>query len=278
VYLRWYDKWVAADQSWESTRLRISVHLAMRHSVTRTMGALPVCGEPRAVDPVVERGRGRPNTDELTPHDNSGQSPATRYVSERLQHEQRGVRDLDDPQLAAALAGRDEVALAELYQRYGLIAYTTAVRILHDPAIAEDVVQDAFLKLWNNAPHFAASRGSLRTWLTTAVRNRAIDRLRGRSAHEREECELTPGLNVTEPMSDPSSRVSVSVERTAVREALDSLPRQQRLAVELAYFGSYTQPEIASMTGVALGTVKGRIRLGLHKLSLRLQGRGLLDG
>lgn len=235
----------------------------------------------QAIDPVVERGRGRPNTDRLVPHDDSGQTPATSYISERLQPERRGstgVHGLDDQQLAAALAAHDEEALAELYKRYGLIAYTTADRILHDPAIAEDVVQDAFLKLWKNAPHFAASRGSLRTWLTTAVRNRAIDRLRGRSAHEREECELTPGLKVTEPMSDPSSRISVAVERTAVREALDSLPRQQRLAVELAYFGSYTQPEIASMTGVALGTVKGRIRLGMHKLSLRLQGRGLLDG
>ena len=269
---------MAADQSWESKRLRITVHLARRQSVTETMGALPVCGVPRAFDRVVERGLGRPDTGELTSHDDSRQSPATRHASARLQHEQCGVRDLDDPQLAAALAARDEVALAELYQRYGLIAYSTAFRILHDPAIAEDVVQDAFLKLWNNAPHFAASRGSLRTWLTTAVRNRAIDRLRGRSAHEREECELTPELNVTEPMSDPSSRISVAAERTAVRAALDSLPRQQRLAVELAYFGNYTQPEIASMTGVALGTVKGRIRLGMHKLSLRLQGRGLLDG
>ena len=227
----------------------------------------------------MERCRGRPNTDQLAPHDDSGQTPATSYISERSQHERgrTGVRDLDDPHLAAALAARDEEALAELYERYGLIAYTTAVRILRDRAIAEDVVQDAFLKLWNNAPHFAASRGSLRTWLTTAVRNRAIDRLRGRSAHEREECELTPGLKINDPMADPSSRVSVSVERTAVREALDSLPRQQRLAVELAYFGSYTQPEIASMMGVALGTVKGRMRLGLQKLSLRLQGQGLLD-
>jgi RNA polymerase sigma-70 factor (ECF subfamily) len=245
------------------------------------MGAFPICGEPPALDPVVQRVRGRPNTNKLAPHDDSGQTPATRYISERLQHERRGgtgVRDLDDPQLAAALAARDEEALAELYQRYGLLAYTTAVRILHDPAIAEDVVQDAFLKLWNNAPHFAADRASLRTWLTTAVRNRAIDRLRGRSAHEREECELTPGLKVTEPMSDPSSRVLVSMEQSAVREALDSLPRQQRLAVELAYFGSYTQPEIAGMMGVALGTVKGRMRLGLQKLSLRLEGRGLLDG
>jgi RNA polymerase sigma-70 factor (ECF subfamily) len=220
----------------------------------------------------------RPNTDRLAPSTDS--TPVRSCVSERLQHGRLrsiGVRDLDDPELAAALAARDEDALAELYERYRVLAYTTALRIVRDPSSAEDVVQDAFLKLWNNASHFAASRGSLRTWLTTAVRHRAIDRLRGRLAHEREECALTPKLRVTEPMSDPSSWVSVSVERTAIREALDSLPRQQRLAIELAYFGSYTQPEIAGMMGVALGTVKGRMRLGLQKLSVRLEGKGLLD-
>jgi RNA polymerase sigma-70 factor, ECF subfamily len=221
----------------------------------------------------------RSKTDRLA-RDAAGQTPVTSCVSKGLKHRRRGgtgVRDLDDPELAAALAARDEDALAELYERYRVLAYTTAIRIVRDPTSAEDVVQDAFLKLWNNAPHFAASRGSLRTWLMTAVRRRAIDRLRGRSAHEREECQLTPCLRVTESMSDPASRVSVSVERSAVREALDSLPRQQRLAVELAYFGSYTQPEIAGMMGVALGTVKGRMRLGLQKLRLRLEGRGLLD-
>jgi RNA polymerase sigma-70 factor (ECF subfamily) len=229
----------------------------------------------------VERARVRPNADRLAPHADAGQTPVTSQVSGRPKHGRRGgvgAHDLADEELAAALAAHDEQALVELYERYRILAYTTAVRIVRDPTSAEDVVQDAFLKLWNNAPHFAASRGSLRTWLTTAVRHRAIDRLRGRSAHEREECELTPGLKVTEPMSDPSSRVSVSVERSAVREALDSLPRQQRLAVELAYFGSYTQPEIAGMMGVSLGTVKGRMRLGLQKLSLRLEGKGLLDG
>jgi RNA polymerase sigma-70 factor, ECF subfamily len=174
--------------------------------------------------------------------------------------------------LAGALAAHNEEALAELYNRYWGLAYATAMRIVGDPASAEDVVQDAFLKLWNNAAHFVASRGSLRTWLITAVRNRAIDCLRGRSAHEREECELKPGLKATEATSDPWRWVSVSVERTAVREALNSLPFQQRLAVELNYFGSYSQPEIANMMGVPLGTVKGRVRLGLQKLSTALKG------
>lgn len=151
------------------------------------------------------------------------------------------------------------------------------MRILGDSASAEDVVQDAFLKLWNNATNFAVGRGSLRVWLTTAVRNRAIDRLRGRAGRAREEYALTPQLKATDPTSDPLSGVTLSVEQSVVREALDTLPSQQRLVIELAYFGSYTQPEIASMMGVALGTVKGRIRLGLQKLGLLLRGSGVLD-
>jgi RNA polymerase sigma-70 factor, ECF subfamily len=189
-----------------------------------------------------------------------------------------GVHGLGDPDLAGAIAEGNEEALAELYDRYRGLAYSTALRVLRDPGRAEDVVQDAFLKLWTNAKYFAAGRGSLRSWLVTTVRNCAIDRLRWRAAHQRAECELKPGLPATEPATDPWRRVSVSVERTAVREALDTLPLEQRLAVELAYFGSYTQPEIAGMMGVKLGTVKGRMRLGLQKLSSRLKGSsGLLE-
>ena len=217
----------------------------------------------------------------LEPHSDSGQSPVAPHVTEiQSVHALRGrpsLRDVDDPQLASELAARNEEALAELYNRYGGLAYATAMRVLGDSATAEDVVQEAFFKLWNNATNFASTRGSLRGWLTAAVRNRAIDRLRGRSAHERDECALTPQLSATEPMSDPWRGVSVAQDQTAVRVALASLPDQQRLALELAYYGSYTQPEIAGMMGVTLGTIKGRMRLGLRKLSGRLQGRDLLN-
>jgi RNA polymerase sigma-70 factor (ECF subfamily) len=178
--------------------------------------------------------------------------------------------------LGKALAERDENALAELYDRYRRLAFVIALRVVHDPGTAEDVVQDSFLKLWNNAVQFEADRGSLRTWLITTVRNRAIDSLRGRAAHEREECELKPGVKARGATLD-SSRVSVSVERTPVRDALESLPLEQRLAVELAYFGSYTQPEIAEMMGVPLGTVKGRTRLGLKKLGCLLYRKTGID-
>ena len=184
---------------------------------------------------------------------------------------------MSDSDLAAELAAGNQDALAELYDRYGRLAYAVALRILGDPGRAEDVVQDAFLKLWNNANQFDIERGSLRTWLLTAVRNRSIDTMRGRGAHERQERELKPELRATGPTSDPWREVSLSLERTAVREALDSLPLEQRQAVELAYFGGFSHREIENMTAVPLSTVKGRMRIALEKLDSYLTGKGLID-
>ena len=149
------------------------------------------------------------------------------------------------------------------------------MRVLGDPGRAEDVVQEAFLKIWTNASTFDSRKGSLRTWLITAVRNRSIDHLRGRAAHERQELELQPDLAEPAARADPWREVSLSLERMAVREAVGSLPSDQRQAIQLAYFGGYSQREIADMTQVPVSTVKGRMRLGLEKLSSYLQGRGL---
>ena len=183
---------------------------------------------------------------------------------------------LADPELAVALAAGNQDALLELYDRYAGLAYAVAMRVLDDPGRAEDVVQDAFLKVWTNAGGFDPKRGSLRTWLITAVRNRSIDYLRGRGAHERQEQELMPELTESHT-SDPWREVSLALERMAVRQAVGSLPAEQRQTVQLAYFGGYSQREIADMTKVPLSTVKGRMRLALEKLSSYLQGRGLVD-
>ena len=186
-------------------------------------------------------------------------------------------KGIADPDLAAQLAAGSQPALAELYDRYGRLAYSVAFRVLGDAGRAEDAVQEAFLKVWDHAASFDVRRGSLRTWLLTSVRNRSIDYLRGRAAHERRELELQHTMVGTGLHSDPWREVSLSLESAAVREAMSNLPAEQREAVELAFFSGYTHREIADMTSVPLSTVKGRMRLALEKLSSYLQGRGLVD-
>jgi RNA polymerase sigma-70 factor, ECF subfamily len=151
------------------------------------------------------------------------------------------------------------------------------MRVLGDPGRAEDAVQDAFLSVWRHAESFDADRGSLRSWLLASVRNRAVDFLRGRGAHERREEELPPDTGPSDEPADPWREVAASLERAAVRDALASLPAEQRQVIELAYFGGYTHTEISDMTRLPLGTVKGRMRLGLEKMSSYLSGRGLVD-
>jgi len=161
------------------------------------------------------------------------------------------------------------------------MAYGVAIRVLGDPGRAEDAVQDAFMNVWNHAANFDAERGSLRAWLLTSVRNRCIDYLRGRGGRERKELELVGDLQPEAAYalspSDPWREVSLSLERAAVRDAMASLPVEQRQVIEMAYFGGYSHNEISDMTRVPLGTVKGRMRLGLEKMGSYLRGRGLVD-
>ena len=183
---------------------------------------------------------------------------------------------MTDVELGEQLAAGSTEALEVLYDRYGTLAYSVSIRILGDPGKAEDVVQDVFLKLWNSAARFDAGKGSLRTWLLTAVRNRSIDYLRGRGAHERFEKEIPDQVEATGGGSDPWREVSQLMEREAVRVAIDTLPSEQRQAVELAFFGGYSHREIAEMIRVPLSTVKGRMRLGLEKIHSYLQGKGFV--
>lgn len=164
-----------------------------------------------------------------------------------------------------------------LYDRYAGLAYGVAMRVLGDPARAEDAVQEAFLNVWHRASTFDPDRGSIRAWLLTTVRNRCIDYLRGRGSRERREHELSPDVEYAQAPSDPWREVSVSLERAAVRDAMASLPTEQRQVVEMAYFGGYSHTEIAEMSRVPLGTVKGRMRLALEKMGSYLRGRGLVD-
>lgn len=189
------------------------------------------------------------------------------------------IPQLTDSRLAERLARRDVEALADLYDRYGRLAYSVAMRILGDAGRAEDVVQEAFLKVWNGIERFDPERGELRSWLLTSVRNRSIDHLRGRAGHERKEVELATDVVAHAPGEDPWQAVAISLQSDAVREALRTLPPEQRQVVELAYFGGYSGREIGEMIRAPVSTVKGRMRLALEKLHSYLQGKGWeLDG
>ncbi len=182
-----------------------------------------------------------------------------------------------DRDLAGELAAGKPEALAELFDRYGQIAYSLAVRILRDPARAEDVVQEVFLKIWQRAAAFDPGRGSLRTWMLAAVRNRCIDNLRGAPGRDRLVSPMVDDLPATGPGSNPWQEVARSLEQKSVREALASLPAEQRRALELAYYGGYSQREIGELEGLPLSTVKGRTRLALEKLHSYLKSRGTID-
>ncbi len=171
----------------------------------------------------------------------------------------------DDRELLQAIARQDADALVALFDRYNRLAFGLAYRILGDAFVAEEVVQDAFMSIWHNAASYDLSRGTVRTWLLTIVRNRAIDQLRGRFGRSQSDVDLdtvAPLLAAPDEWDDLLSEIQAS----AVRAALRALPEEQRVAIELAYFEGLTHVEIAERLGIPLGTVKSRLRLGLQKL------------
>jgi len=174
-----------------------------------------------------------------------------------------------DADLVALFRAGDPGAVAALYDRYARLAYGLALRILNDRMAAEDVVQEAFVAVWRNAAAFDQARGNLRTWLLTIVRNRAIDRTRG-APHRKEVAGLDAATEV--PGGDnPSDVVVANADRAAVRRHLRALPDRQRDTLELSYFGGLSQTQIARRLQVPLGTVKGRMRLGLLKMRQSLE-------
>ena len=178
-----------------------------------------------------------------------------------------------DGEVAAQLKRGEATAIESLYDRYGRLAYGLALRILGDRSAAEDAVQDAFLGVWRNARSFDLARGSLRTWLLTVVHNRAIDQLRG-TARARQNVQYETAGETAE-VPDAWEAVSIELERKQVLEAFGQLPEAQRRTLELAYFQGYTHTEIARELNLPLGTVKGRLRMGLEKMRSFLQARGV---
>ena len=173
-----------------------------------------------------------------------------------------------DEELIKRAAAEDGAALMALYDRYNRQAFGLAFRILGEATSAEEVVQDAYLALWRNARSFDTARGGVRTWLLTIVHNRAIDRIRAaRSRAATVELEVADYAGVA---SDPWDEVTDRLDGAQVRAAVAELPPDQRNAIELAYFQGLTHHEIAVRTEMPLGTVKGRLRLGLRKLAVSL--------
>jgi RNA polymerase sigma-70 factor, ECF subfamily len=170
-----------------------------------------------------------------------------------------------DEDLISLVEARDARAFATLYDRHSRAAYSLAYRMMGEPQAAEDVLQDALLKVWRSAASYRPERGSVRTWLLSIVHNRGIDQLRHLGSRRR----MQEKVEATAPRSQPGEAFAESwanVQREQVREALRSLPEEQSKVLELAYFSGYAQLEIAELLGLPLGTVKGRMRLGLKKI------------
>ena len=174
-----------------------------------------------------------------------------------------------DDVLMSALAGRDITALATLYDRYGRLAYSLAYRILGESEAAEDVVQDAFISAWRGAATFRPERGNPRGWLLSIVHHRAVDVQRRKTTFRPAPLEVAEQRAANE---DTALMAERNVEQQTVRLALQALPEAQRRTIELAYFGGYTHVELAGLMGVPLGTVKGRMRIGLQKMRRALEG------
>ncbi len=152
--------------------------------------------------------------------------------------------------------------IERLYDACKGIAYGLAFQILREQMAAEDVVQEAFLSVWRSRRRYDPSKGAVKTWVLTIVRNRAIDRLR----QDRSQVNVVELETANVGLDDSADPATVEPERMWIREALQALPETQREPILLAYFGGYTHSQIAARKNLPLGTVKAQVRLGLHKL------------
>ncbi|MGI8580544.1 MAG: RNA polymerase sigma factor [Solirubrobacteraceae bacterium] len=179
---------------------------------------------------------------------------------------------LADEDLMPIMQRGESAAFEVVYERHSGAAFSLAYRMCGTRAAAEDVVQESFLSIWRSGARYDRMRGSVRTWVLGIVHNRAIDSLRRNNVHDRGRAS-DEGL---EERFEARERTEVEVaqrdEAREVREALTGLPSEQSRVIELAYFGGFTHTEIADITGAPIGTIKGRMRLGLEKMRGRLEG------
>jgi RNA polymerase sigma-70 factor, ECF subfamily len=174
---------------------------------------------------------------------------------------------LADEELMPWIGRKDPEAFEVFYDRHGGAAYSLAYRILGDRTAAEDCIQEAFISIWRSGGKFDATRGSVRGWTLSVVRNRAIDALRSKAGRAPKLTFDDDAILEARPAEQRTEDEAILHETaTEVRGALTQLPTEQSKVIELAYFGGFSQSEIAAMLNLPLGTVKGRMRLGLEKI------------
>src|SRR5918994_1575418 len=172
---------------------------------------------------------------------------------------------LADEDLISLVEAANSEAFATLYDRHNRAAFSLAFRMMGDRHAAEDLAKDAFLKVWRGAVSYRAERGSVRTWILSIVRNRGIDQLPSQASRRRTQ----DRIEASAPRSQPSEAFAETLrnsQRDQLREALNTLPPEQLKILELAYFSGYTHLQISELVDVPLGTIKGRMRLGLKKM------------
>src|SRR5215216_278770 len=172
---------------------------------------------------------------------------------------------LADEDLISLVEAADAEAFATLYDRHSRAAFSLAYRMMGERQASEDLAQDAFLKVWRSATSYRPERGSVRTWILSIVHNRGIDQIRSQASRRRTQ----EKIEASAPRSQPSEAFAETwrnSQREQVREALGTLPPEQLKILELAYFSGYTHLQISELVDVPLGTIKGRMQLGLKKM------------
>jgi RNA polymerase sigma-70 factor (ECF subfamily) len=187
-----------------------------------------------------------------------------------------GLRELADEDLMVLVRQGEARAFEVIYDRHCNVAFALAYRMCGNRVAAEDVVQESFLALWRSGARYDRTRGSVRTWVLGIVHNRSIDWLRRSLTHDRRRA----GDEGIEERFEAVERTDVEVTRREeareIRAALDDLPAEQSRVIELAFYGGYTHSEIAEMLDTPIGTIKGRMRLGMEKMRRTLEAAGVV--
>jgi RNA polymerase sigma-70 factor (ECF subfamily) len=181
------------------------------------------------------------------------------------------LSDVRDQELVTRIRGGDEEAFRGLFRRYAPNAMALARRVVRQPSLAEEIVQEAFLALWRNPTGYDQERGTVRSWLLGTVHHRAVDAVR-REESQRRRVEGAVSVDVAQPdiSEEVAAELDAPEERRAVRKALDELPAEQRQVIELMYFDGLSQSTIAERLSLPLGTVKSRSLLGMRRLRTAL--------